>query len=168
MNNVQFATPGSGLLADKIGWISYDTGAVFTPGAPPVHIINAIPGGFTVEYDLSVVNVAGPGNNVPAVHTPTYSLAPFGNTGYTGIPGDIALFPHTTGVTHNELMKLDNIVVKNASGVVQSKFTWLAADAENTDTDETWIINTNGTPWKSFTVLPPVLGSPNSPAVSGL
>ncbi|MEG0961463.1 MAG: CshA/CshB family fibrillar adhesin-related protein [Lachnospiraceae bacterium] len=168
MNSVQFATPGSGLLADKIGWIFYGTGAIYTPGNPPVHVINSIPGGGTVEFDISVVTVSGPGNTVPAVHTPTYFYAAFGKTGYLNIPGDVALFPNANGTPSDELVKLQNIVVKNANGVVQSNFKWVAADAENTDTDEAWIIRTDGSPWSQLTVLPPVVGPPNSPSVAGL
>ncbi|MEG1578478.1 MAG: hypothetical protein RR336_06910, partial [Oscillospiraceae bacterium] len=92
MDSVQFATPGSGVLADKIGWLFYGTGAIFTPGAPPVHIINSTPCGGTVEFDVVATTVSGPGNTVAAVHTPTYFFAAFGKTGYMGIPGDVALF----------------------------------------------------------------------------
>ncbi|MEG2570967.1 MAG: hypothetical protein RSA70_05975, partial [Clostridia bacterium] len=60
MNSVQFATPGSGVLADKIGWISYTPGTVFTPGAAPVHVINTTGCGGTVEFDLSITSVSGP------------------------------------------------------------------------------------------------------------
>lgn len=168
MNSVQFATPGSGVLADKIGWIFYGTGAIFTPGAPPVHVINSTQCGGTVEFDLSVVNVSGPINTVPAVHTPTYVFAPFGKTGYLNIPGDIALFPNSSGTTSDQIIKIQNIVVKNKNGVVQTKFKWIAADAENSDADETWIIKTDGTPWSHLTVLPPVVMPPNSPSVSGI
>ncbi|MEG0878403.1 MAG: CshA/CshB family fibrillar adhesin-related protein [Oscillospiraceae bacterium] len=168
MNSVQFANPTSGVMADKIGWIFYGTGAIYTPGAPPVHVINSLPGGGTVEFDLSVVNVQGPGNTVPAVHTPTYYYAAFGSTGYTGIPGDVALFPNSNGTPSNEIVKLQNIVVKDANGIVRTDYQWVAADAENTDTDEALILNTDGSPWSQLTVLPPVVGPPNSPSVSGL
>ncbi|MEG0803391.1 MAG: CshA/CshB family fibrillar adhesin-related protein [Pygmaiobacter sp.] len=168
MNSVQFATPGSGVLADKIGWLFYGTGAIFTPGAPPVHVINSTPCGGTIEFDVSVTNVSGPGNTVPAVHTPTYFYSAFGKTGYLGIPGDVALFANTTGVPSDEIVHLNNIVVKNAAGVPQSHYQIIAADAETTDTDEAWIIRTDGTPWSHLTVLPPVLLPPNTPGVSGV
>ncbi|MEG1579301.1 MAG: CshA/CshB family fibrillar adhesin-related protein, partial [Oscillospiraceae bacterium] len=168
MDSVQFATPGSGVLAEKIGWLFYGTGRVFTPGAPPVHIINSTPCGGTVEFDVTATIISGPGNTIPVVHTPTYVFAAFGKTGYLGIPGDVAIFPNTNGTPSDEIVTLSNIVVKNASGAVQSHYKIVAADAENTDADETLIFRTDGSPWSHLTVLPAVVLPPNSPSVSGV
>ncbi|MEG1805609.1 MAG: hypothetical protein RR327_04350 [Clostridia bacterium] len=169
MDSVQFANPLSGPLADKIGWLFYGTGATFPVGAPPVHVANSIPGGYTVEFDISNVAMSPGASLIRAVHTPVYSLSAFGNTGYTGIPGDVALFQtrNTTGLRDN-LIKLDNIVVKDANGVVQTKFKWVAADTETLDTGETWVSTTNGSPWSLLTNLPAVLGAPDGPAITGL
>ncbi|MEG0441059.1 MAG: CshA/CshB family fibrillar adhesin-related protein [Oscillospiraceae bacterium] len=168
MASVQFATPGTGVLADKIGWLFYGTGAVFTPGAPPVHIVNTTPCGGTIEFDVTATTISGPGNTIPVVHTPTYVFAAFGKTGYMGIPGDVAIFPNTNGTPSDEIVTLSNIVVKNASGAIQSHYEIVAADAENTDTDEALIFRTDGSTWRHLTVLPAVVLPPNSPSVSGV
>ncbi|MEG1801357.1 MAG: CshA/CshB family fibrillar adhesin-related protein, partial [Oscillospiraceae bacterium] len=67
-----------------------------------------------------------------------------------------------------EGVNLTNIVVKDANGVVQTNFKWVAADGETTDTDETWSVTTDGSPWSQLTVLPPVVPPANTPGVSGL
>ncbi|MEG1752166.1 MAG: hypothetical protein RR140_03470 [Clostridia bacterium] len=169
MNSVQFANPLSGPLADKIGWIFYGTGATYAVGAPPVHVINSIPGGYTVEFDINVVGIGSGASLIRAVHTPVYSLSAFGQTGYTSIPNDVALFqtPNTVG-SKDEIINIKNIVVKDSNGVIQKKFKWIAADTETLDIGEQWISTTDGSPWLLLTNLPAVLGSTAGPAISGL
>lgn len=176
MTTAQFAAPGSaGALADKIAWIDFGAGFQLIPGAAPIHVQNALPDGFTVEFDISVSNTSGTSDPIDAKIPPVFSSVPFGTTGYTGINGYAALYTGAPNGVKNESIAIRNIVVKNSNGQATTTFDWIASNSQVTEplktapaSYEAWSITTDGSPWVQIDNLPPPTDTATSPTMTGL
>ncbi|MEM1484372.1 CshA/CshB family fibrillar adhesin-related protein [Oscillospiraceae bacterium PP1C4] len=170
MISAKFAESGSaGALATEIGWIDFGPRFALVPDALAVSVSNSLPDGYTVTFDVRLVNNGGTATNLYAVIPPTYSHAPLGNTSYTGIDGNVVLYStHTGGGSADETIEISNIVVKNSKGVQTTTYQIVAADGETTDGIETLSFNTNGSVWALLDNLPPTSGVATSPIISGV
>ncbi|WP_394873105.1 CshA/CshB family fibrillar adhesin-related protein [Clostridium butyricum] len=178
--NVKYAEKGSkGALAGLIGWIDYGTVMNLSPGQS-TRVVNTIAGGYTISFDLSLVQTyTGQTTSATPISfkgftTPVLSSGgvAFGNTGYTGIDGNVALYMSTEsdlGVDTISKLTLNNILVLDSSQNPVSKFSIIVADAESTNKVETWSATTNGTAWALIDVLPAPNGSTiGGPIISGV
>ena len=104
-----------------------------------------LPGGSTLSFTLTVS-----GGGLNAVTVPTWTGAAFGQTAFTGVPGNPALYQTTSGTTTN--VSLSNIVLTVGSGTVP--YALVAADAESTNNGESLSFTTNGNPWTLLATMP--------------
>ena len=94
----------------------------------------SIPGGYTMSFTLT-----NSGGAVHAATLPTFGGAYLGSSGhYTGIPGSPALYQSTNHTVTTSVMS--NISLTNSSGVAQTGYALVGADAESSDNNEslTW------------------------------
>ncbi|MEG0752909.1 MAG: CshA/CshB family fibrillar adhesin-related protein [Angelakisella sp.] len=172
MISAKFAEPGSaGALATQIGWIDFGPGFTLypDPDLPPVHVSNALPGGYTVEFDITLSATSGFPTEFNAIYPPAYERTSFGSTGYTGINGNVALYSiHTFTPSVDETIHLSNIVVTNSKGQQTTTYQFVAADGETTDGIETLSFYTNNSFWSLLDNLPATNGPATSPIISGV
>lgn len=158
-----YANPGSGPSAGGIGWFNFGN-LTIQPGQTVSGLTGTLNDGTTVTFDLTAANISGASRDFIATTIPTYGGAPFGNLAYTGILGNPALYstfafaPGINGVT------MSNIVVKDSLGNPVPNYTAIVADAESTNSGESWTWNTDGSAWNLFTTV----GSINVPILTGL
>src|SRR5579859_4916038 len=132
-----------------------------------------LPGGSTLSFTLTVstvTNVGGTtvaGGGLNAVTVPTWAGAAFGQTAFTGVPGNPALYQNTNATTTN--VSLSNLVLTVGSGTVP--YAIVAADAESTNNGESLSFTTNGNPWTLLATMPqggvyPTLGGVGTATVT--
>ena len=162
----QFATGTTGVLASKIGWIDFGPELALYPYDSPIHVANSLPGGYTVAFDIALINHGETDAPFLSVVPPAYERTPFGQTGYTGITGHVVLYSdHPPWGEANETIQLGNIVVTNAQNVPIIGYRIVAADAETTDGVETLAFHTNGSAWTLLDNLPATNGTAFSPKI---
>lgn len=158
-----YANPTSGPSAGGIGWFNFGN-LTLAPGDVVTNLTGTLRDGSTVSFTLSGQNPAGAARAFQAVSVPTYGGTPFGNNAYTGILGNTALYsnfafaPGTNGVTISDIVVLDPL------GNPITNYTTIIADAESTNTAESWVWTTNGGNWSLFTSV----GTINAPTLTGL
>jgi uncharacterized repeat protein (TIGR01451 family) len=150
-----FADPGSGTFADTLCWFDmsgYDATQAASAGGQQLTI--NLPAGYTIRFTL---NVTG-GAVAPSI-LPTWPGGFLGNRGYTGVPGDPALYQTTSGTTTTATMT--NIVMTDSGGHTVNGYSLVGADAESTDAGEsiTW---TSSVPITSLTASPAGTGLGNA------
>ena len=179
MLQVQYAASNSeGLLSSLIGWIDFGTILSLTKDTPTATVTNAIASGFTISFNISL-HLDGDSCSVcqfkyRGFTSPVAVNVPFGNTAYTGIPGNVVLYMDNNTPTPIEAtLTLSRITVRNAFGEIVPDFFFVVADAETTtkcaDTSaETWSITTNGTTWDLVQRMPSTSGVCTGPRVNGI
>jgi len=124
-----YATAGTGTFASTICWFDmsgYNAVQAQTGQAFAV----AIPGGYTLSFTIT-----NSGGAVHAATLPTFGGAYLGSAGhYSGIPGSPALYQSTSHTVTTSV--LTNISLTNSSGVAQTGFALVGADAESSDNSE--------------------------------
>ncbi|HEV2333223.1 MAG TPA: CshA/CshB family fibrillar adhesin-related protein [Gammaproteobacteria bacterium] len=110
-----------------------------------------LPGGSTLSFTITVSTggVSGTGG-LFATTVPTWAGAAFGQTAFTGVPGNPALYQSNNGTTTT--VTLSNIVLTVGSGTVP--YAIVAADAESTNNAESLSFTTNGNPWTLLASMP--------------
>lgn len=140
-----FASPGTGTYASTLCWIdlsAYDP----TDATDGQTITQAIPGGYTMSFTLTVS-----GAPAHATSLPTWSGSYLGNNGhYTGVAGRPALYQSGSGTT---TATLTNVAVTDRNGTPVRGYSLVGADAEATGPGEsiTW---TSSSPITSLTATP--------------
>lgn len=175
MNTAKFSAPGSsGALANKIAWIDFGS-LTLTPNGKSVHIKNTLPGNYVIQFDVSLVNISGVNSNFTAAVPPVDPQAAFGVTGYTGINGNVVLYSTITYKTYKESILLSNIQVTDSNNIMTSGYKIIVGDAEvtsvlteNPETNEYWIITTDGLGWQLVDNLPSPIGPAVGPKYDGL
>ena len=171
MKSVQYAKENSpGTLSNTIGWLNYDeiTGNLLPNQT--VSLTNYLDNGYKLNFDLTnTSNVT----NVTPVSIPVDDFAPLGITGYLGLSPNnksaLAVIPK--GIAP---ISLSNISITDKSGLPVSKYTIIAADAENTyaginnTTPEYLYFKTNGSCWKLLDSLKAVSPISIYPIIKGL
>jgi len=159
-----YASPGSGLSAGGIGWANFGN-LTLVPGGAGYNFSGTLNNGVKVTFTATAQNISGATRNFTAVPVPTFNgTALFGSAGYTGILGNVALqtnyvfSPGANGVT------ISNIVVTDPLGNPVPNYTVIVADAESTNTNESWVWQTNSGGWTLFNQL---IGVSVGPAPSG-
>ena len=132
MLTAKFASTDSGILAEKIGWIEYGEGFRIVTGGGPVHIQNALPEGFTIEFDIEVVSDTKDDTPFVAVLPSAYQETAFDIADFMGIEGKIALYPDWTkdGMLDNTIVVSD-VVVKNSDQKQIFDYYLTVVDAES-------------------------------------
>lgn len=181
MSRLQYASRCSkGTLATKIGWIDFGSDFTYNLAGSPVQVVNTIPGGFTVQFNLTISNtVATPqGVSIPTFissRIPAVNQAPFGTVYDTGIGGYPALtLQNATSAGTNlvYMIYLTDIEVLDWNGNNISDYTMYIADAGitnivTTGTPNTWQIRTDGGPFGITQQIPSYSGATTGPTVVG-
>lgn len=182
MLQAQYAAPNSsGTFSSLISWIDFGTTLNLSANCPTAKVTNSIAGGYCISFDISLCsqNTSSGASQIvfSGVPIPISSYTPFGNTAYTGIPGNVALYmmnaPTTTTETYTTL-KLSNIQVQCYDGTPLNDYFIVAADSEVTNqspctSPELWSLTTNGSSWELLTKMPSTTGcSTSTPRVSGI
>ncbi|MEG1773189.1 MAG: hypothetical protein RR352_07930, partial [Clostridia bacterium] len=153
-----YANPGSGPSAGGIGWFNFGN-LTLNPGQTITGLTGTLNDGSTVTFDLSA-----PSNSSMIFDTfaaPVYGN--FGNTGYTGILGNVVMQNRRIFNYDPATINISNIVVKDPFGNPVTNYTTILADSEETNIGESWTWTTDGGVWNQFTLL----GS-NPPTLTGL
>ncbi|MEM1485976.1 CshA/CshB family fibrillar adhesin-related protein [Oscillospiraceae bacterium PP1C4] len=177
MSTTNKAAAGSpGNFANIIEWIDFGP-LDLAPGGPSVHVVNTIPSGYTIEFDIQNIYVSGVMTNIQAEPSPLSINFAFGNTGYIGIAGRPIIRMDTAGSGYNTTSAvIKNITVKRLSGSVVTSYDLILADAETVgmlatipQRPEIMKFTTDGIEWNQIDNLPPVILTPNfTPAISGV
>ena len=142
MLSVQYASKTSkGLFAPYIGWINFGSDLSLSNASPTATITNAIPGGYTIRFELTYQATASNEGTCADLATysgdisPTYGDAPFGNTAYTGIGGYPSLYTKVNqpiGCLLTFHFALNNLTVLDCHGCTVTDFLFFAAECEST------------------------------------
>ena len=129
-----FATPGTGAFASTLCWFDMSGyNAAQATSAAGQQLTIDLPSGYTLTFTIKVT-----GGAVKASALPTWSGSFLGNSGYTGVAGDPALYQTTSGTTTTATMSA--ITMTDAGGHAATGYSLIGADAESTDNGEhiTW------------------------------
>ena len=97
------------------------------------------------------------GGAFTSVVAPTWSGAAFGQSGYSGLSGNTALYTNSSGYSK---LSFSNIQVKDSLGNPIPNFTLIGIDAESTDGAERDTLTSNGSTWFDYdTITPPGVNS---------
>lgn len=181
MNSVQYAPQGStGTLVQSIGWIDFGPNFVLNPSAEPVLVQNTIPGGFTLQFRISMTaSISSPAvGSIPAftaATSPTFPRAPFGVVQYQNIPGNVSLTlqtnPDIQDVLNYQIQITDIQVMDSAMKPVKD-YTMYISDSGvtrkgSTDIFELWQATTNGSPFRITNQLPSYNNTLTGPVIAG-
>lgn len=158
-----YANPTSGPSAGGIGWFDFGAFTLINGGAATT-FTGTLNDGTNVTFDISLVPVSGTPRNFDAVTVPTFPGSNFGVTGYTGIPGNVALNSVLITPTGINTVNITNIVVTDINNNPVPNYTVVLADSERTNLGEIWTWNTNGGNWVELAEL----GNATSPTLTGL
>lgn len=170
MANLVYATPGiNSPSAGGVGWVDFGNFTI-NPGDSITGITANFLDGSTVTFDLKNTAIVGAGRSFVATQPPAYSFAPFGNTGYTGINGNVVLYEPNIAVSNLVTsLTFSNIIIKDINGNIIPNYSLVAADGEITNVGEIIEYVTDGAPWDLLINLPPVGGGPiQTPVISGI
>ncbi|MGL5153257.1 MAG: hypothetical protein ACRC7N_22075 [Clostridium sp.] len=142
MATVGFANSNSGPKAASIGWFDF-TGVTLAPNTS-LSMANSLPNGGNIAFTIRNIMISG--NVSFSGHVaPQRAGIPFGNTNYTGIPGQPLL--NATAVLNGSAdLIISNITITNAQGVT-IPFGLVVAEAEGSVQNELITCTTNGSPW---------------------
>lgn len=119
--------------------------------------------GSTLTFNLKASSTAATAVN--AIAAPSWSGAAVGNTAFLGIPGKPVLYTTTDGSTVT--LTISAITITPPAGVSSvSAYSFVAADAESTNENETLKFVTNGSPWTVLDQVDPISGT-SYPTISG-
>lgn len=122
----------------------------------------ALTDGSTLTLNLRVTPGGAAAFN--AVTAPSWTGAAVGNTAFLGIPGRPILYTATSGT---RLITISGITITPPAGVSSvSAYSFVIADAESSNDNESLQYTTNGGPWTILDEVPPISGS-TYPTVAG-
>ncbi|HEX3823541.1 MAG TPA: hypothetical protein VHV79_03645 [Mycobacteriales bacterium] len=133
-----FATAGTGTYASTLCWFDLSSyNAALATGAGGQQMTMTIPGGYSISFTLKVT-----GGAVKAAALPTYTQAFLGNSGYTGVAGEPALYQTANATTTTAT--LSGISLTSSAGTTLTGYSLVGADAESSDSGEsiTWTSTT--------------------------
>ena len=181
MNNVQYAsTTSKGNMASSIGWINFGNDFKLFPNKTSIKVENKIPGGYTIQFDLSLTATSYPALlHLPpciASKSPVFDHAPFGNTAYTGINQFVSLCLESNPTIHhtvNYTLQINNISVYDCERSPVQAYTIFIADSEVTNKgttgfSEAWSVTTDGSPLTMVEHMPAYSGTLTGPTVTGI
>ncbi len=122
----------------------------------------ALPDGSVLSFNIRVTGGTGTAYN--AVTSPSWTGAAVGNTAFIGIPGRPALYTAGTGT---RTLAISGITIVPPAGATASVFSFVVADAESSNENETLRMSTNGAAWQLLDTVPPISGG-TFPAISGV
>ena len=157
-----YATPGSGPSAGGIGWFNFQN-LTMNPGDSVTGLTGTLNDGTIVTFDMRLALVSGTARPFVAKPVPTFPGANFGTAGYTGILGNVAMYPDLIPPPGTFAFTISNISVVDALENPVPNYTVIVADAEQTNLGESWTWNTNGGGWQQLAQL-----GPNPPTLTGL
>lgn len=119
--------------------------------------------GSTLTFNLKAASTAATAVN--AIVAPSWSGAAVGNTAFLGIPGQPVLYTTTDGSTVT--LTISAITITPPAGVSSvSAYSFVAADAESTNENESLKFVTNGSNWTVLDQVDPISGT-TYPSISG-
>lgn len=122
----------------------------------------ALPDGSVLSFNARVTGGTGTAYN--AVTSPSWTGAAVGNTAFIGIPGRPALYTAGTGT---RTITISGITIVPPAGATASVFSFVVADAESSNENESLRISTNGGAWQLLDTVPPISGG-TFPTISGV
>ena len=115
-----------------------------------------LPDGSTLKFTATVTSTAG--TALTAVAAPAWSGAAVGNTAFLGIPGKPILYTATNGSTVT--VNFSAISLTPPAGVTAgATYSFVAADGESTNQNESLSFTTNGGNWVVLDQVPPISGN---------
>lgn len=133
---------------------SYNEGLARAPGGQSFTF--TLPDGSTLQFAATVSSAAAAA--LHAVAAPAWSGAAVGNTAFLGIPGKPILYTSTSDSTVN--ITFSGITLTPPAGVSGgSTYSFVAADGESTNQNESLSFTTNGANWVVLDKVPPISGS---------
>jgi uncharacterized repeat protein (TIGR01451 family) len=134
----------NGTFASTTCWLDFsgfDQTLARQPGGQPMQV--TLQGGYVVSFDATLTDIAGAAPmTMTAQSTPINGEArwSFGNLAYRGIPGEPALYsdPGAVNVLKGATVSFTNIKVVDSAGAAVTGFDFVAADAEDNVSGETF------------------------------
>jgi uncharacterized repeat protein (TIGR01451 family) len=117
--------------------------------------------GSVLSFRLRVTPTSG--SAFDAVAAPSWSGAAVGNSAFLGIPGRPVLYSTAAGT---RTINISNIAVTPPAGAAASAYSFVVADAESSNENESLVFTTNGGAWQLLDQVPAASGS-SYPARSG-
>lgn len=115
-----------------------------------------LPDGSTLSFTATVTSTAG--TALTPVAAPSWTGAAVGNTAFLGIPGKPILYTATNGSTVT--VTFSGVVLTPPPGVTGgATYSFVAADGESTNQNESLAFTTNGSPWVVLDKVPPISGN---------
>lgn len=108
--------------------------------------------------------VTGTSTAYNAVTAPSWSGSAIGNTAFIGIPGRPVLYTASAGT---RTITLSNITVTPPVGASATIYSFVVADAESSNENESLRMSTNGGAWQLLDSVSPISGS-NFPPIAGV
>ncbi|AUX68125.1 hypothetical protein CHX26_00100 [Porphyrobacter sp. HT-58-2] len=108
--------------------------------------------------------VTGTSTAYNAVTAPSWSGSAIGNTAFIGIPGRPVLYTASAGT---RTITLSNITVTPPVGATATIYSFVVADAESSNDNESLRMSTNGGAWQLLDSVSPISGS-NFPQIAGV
>lgn len=108
--------------------------------------------------------VTGTSTAYNAVTAPSWSGSAIGNTAFIGIPGRPVLYTASAGT---RTITLSNITVTPPVGASATIYSFVVADAESSNDNESLRMSTNGGAWQLLDSVSPISGS-NFPQIAGV
>ena len=161
---VSYSNNGTGLLSGSTQGVSAEwlgfTSTDLTLGGPGTSYSFTLAGGYDLTFTATLT-----GNDTASNSTvPTTGEALFGNTGYTGVTGDVAIWGNLNGVW-NDSLALTSISLTGPGDIpVTSGWKFIEADVETTGNNENITGATNGGDW----TLADTLTGANNPTLTGV
>jgi uncharacterized repeat protein (TIGR01451 family) len=134
----------NGTFASTTCWLDFsgfDQTLARQPGGQPMQV--TLQGGYVVSFNATLTDIAGAAPmTMTAQSTPINGEArwSFGNLAYRGIPGEPALYsdPGAFNVLKGATVSFTNIKVVDSAGAAVTGFDFVAADAEDNVSGETF------------------------------
>lgn len=120
-----------------------------------------LPDGSVLSFNARVTGTTTAYN---AVTSPSWTGAAIGNTAFVGIPGRPVLYTASAGT---RTITLSNITVTPPVGASATIYSFVVADAESSNENESLRISTNGGGWQLLDAVNPISGS-NFPPIAGI
>ncbi|MDU4951176.1 MULTISPECIES: CshA/CshB family fibrillar adhesin-related protein [Clostridium] len=153
MTTLQYSSSNSsGAFANTIGWIDF-TG-ITIPANGSVAVTNSTPDN---NYNINFTLTNNNSSTITPSPTPVEATAPFGNTGYLNVGGQVAL---TVTNSNSMNITLTGITVTDKNGIKIDNYCLIAADAEKTlasnkGVEKLSFITTKGN-WSLIDMLSPI------------
>jgi uncharacterized repeat protein (TIGR01451 family) len=121
-----------------------------------------LPDGSVLSFNTRVTGGTGTAYN--ALTAPSWTGAAVGNSAFIGIPGRPVLYTASAGT---RTIALSNITVTPPIGGSATVYSFVVADAESSNENESLRMSTNGAAWQLLDSVPPGSGS-TFPPITGV